>query len=59
MVQNACFTHKMRRDFMDPRDGDQLFIEHAGKAEQIIPLSPQCDAHRVDAADPCAQSPRA
>ena len=30
-------------------DGDQLFIEYAGEAEQFIALVPQRDAHRADA----------
>jgi hypothetical protein len=35
---------------MGLRDGDQLFIEHAGEAKQIITLVLQRDAHCANAA---------
>ena len=35
---------------MDSRDGDQVFIQHAGECEQAVALVLQRDAYRTDAA---------
>ena len=48
-MQNACLTHDGYGYFIVSRDGDQLFIKHAGEAEQIITLVLQRDAHWADA----------
>jgi hypothetical protein len=47
-VQYARFSHQQIGDVIGLRDGDQLFIKHAGKGKQVVALVLQRDTYRAN-----------